>query len=189
MPRAMLLINTNVARPPVSPVGLEYVGEALVEAKMPVEVLDLTFETDWNAALARQLKGNEPLAVGLAIRNTDDSSFATKKSFLPWICEVVTEVRQLTQAFVLLGGVGFSVMPDAILRLTRADAGIAGDGEEAVPTLYRCLANGEGISHVPNMVYWHKGNIVCNPRLDVDLQHLPVPRRRLFDNIRSWGRW
>ena len=32
MTRAILLINTNVARPPVNPVGLEYVGEALIEA-------------------------------------------------------------------------------------------------------------------------------------------------------------
>ena len=30
MARPFLLVKTNVARPPVSPVGLEYVGEALV---------------------------------------------------------------------------------------------------------------------------------------------------------------
>jgi hypothetical protein len=28
--KPFLLINTNVAQPPISPVGLEYVGEALV---------------------------------------------------------------------------------------------------------------------------------------------------------------
>ncbi len=184
MARAILLINTNVARPPVSPVGLEYVGEALIEAGVPVQVLDLSFQTDWKAALGQELSDNEPLAVGLSVRNTDDSSFATRKSFLPWISEVVTEVRQLTQAFVLLGGVGFSVMPDSILRLTRADAGIIGDGEEVVPALARCLMNGEGISHLPNLVYWHEGNIFCNPRVDIDLQHMPVPRRHLFDNRR-----
>jgi len=33
MRRPILLINTNVARPPVSPVGLEYVGETLVIVK------------------------------------------------------------------------------------------------------------------------------------------------------------
>jgi len=59
--RSFLLINTNVARPPVSPVGLEYVGEALVRAKVPVQVLDLAFETDWKAALVRALKDGEPL--------------------------------------------------------------------------------------------------------------------------------
>jgi len=181
---SFLLINTNVAQPPVSPVGLEYIGEALVEAGVPVQVLDLAFEADWKAALARELKGNDPLVVGVSVRNTDDSSFATRKSFLPWIGEVVTEVRRLTQAFVLLGGVGFSIMPEAILRLTQADAGIVGDGEEAVLALTRCLMSGEGISHLPNIVYWHDGDIICNPRVDVDPRHLPVPRRRLFNNKR-----
>jgi len=184
MTRPFLLINTNVAQPPVSPVGLEYVGEALVEANVPVQVLDLAFETDWKAALATRLKNIEPLAVGLSVRNTDDSSFATKKSFLPWISEVVTEVRRLTQALVLLGGVGFSTMPEVIIRVTQADAGITGDGEEVVVALTRCLINGEDFSHLPNIVYWRGGNIVSNPKSNVDLQRLPNPRRRLFDNKR-----
>ena len=126
---SFLLINTNAVQPPVSPVGLEYVGEALVEARIPVSVLDLAFETDWKAALARELADNRPIAIGLSVRNTDDCCFATRKSFLPWISEVVTEVRRLSKAFVLLGGVGFSTMPEAVLRLTGANAGIAGDGE------------------------------------------------------------
>ncbi|MFC2002673.1 B12-binding domain-containing radical SAM protein [Chloroflexota bacterium] len=181
---SFLLINTNVARPPVSPVGLEYIGEALVAAEVPVRVLDLAFETDWKAALARELKDNDTLAVGLSIRNTDDCCFATRKSFLPWISEVVTEVRRLTRAFVLLGGGGFSIMPDAILRLIQADAGLSGDGEEVVLALTRCLMNGQGISHLPNIVCRHEGEIIRNPGVNADLQHLPVPRRRLFDNKR-----
>ncbi|MFC2025138.1 hypothetical protein ACFLTG_01845 [Chloroflexota bacterium] len=47
---------------------------------------------------------------------------ATRKSFLPWISKIVTEIRQLTRAFVLLGGIGFSVMPEVPIRLTEADA-------------------------------------------------------------------
>ena len=183
MTRSVLLINTNVARPPVSPVGLEYVGEALVRAKVPVQVLDLAFETDWKAALARASK-DEPLVVALSVRNTDDCCFTTRKSFLPWISGVVSEVRRLTQAFVLLGGVGFSVIPEATLRITQADAGIAGDGEEAVLALTRCLMNGEDITHLPNLVYPHKNRIIRNPRVDVDLQQLPTPRRQLIDNQR-----
>ncbi|MFC1904190.1 B12-binding domain-containing radical SAM protein [Chloroflexota bacterium] len=177
-----LLINTNVTRPPVSPVGLEYVGETLVRAKVPVQVLDLAFENDWKAALARALKDSAPLIVALSVRNTDDCCFATRKSFLPWISQVVTEVKRLSQAFVLLGGVGFSIMPEATLRFTQADAGIAGDGEEAVLALTKCLVNSEDIYHLPNLVYLHRGNMVRNPMVNVDLQQLPVPRRQLFNN-------
>ena len=37
MSQAFLLVNTNVLKPPVSPVGLEYVGQSLVDAGIPVE--------------------------------------------------------------------------------------------------------------------------------------------------------
>ncbi|MFH0768141.1 MAG: radical SAM protein, partial [Chloroflexota bacterium] len=30
--------------------------------------------------------------------------------------------------------------------------------------------------------HWHNEKIVCNPRVDIDLQYLPVPRRRIFNN-------
>lgn len=184
MHRPFLLVNTNVLWPPVSPVGLEYVGEALVAAGVPAAVLDLAFEPVWRAALARELRHTEPLAVGLSVRNTDDCCYATRKSFLPWIREVVSEVRQLTDAPVVLGGVGFSVMPETVLRLTGAEAGIAGDGERAISDLAKCLAKGADFSRLPNLVCWRDGTVVANRRRHEDLKELPLPRRRLFDNAR-----
>jgi len=182
MPQTILLVNTNIVQPPVSPVGLEYVGESLVEAGLPVEVLDLAFEPDWRYALNRALRSSDPVAVGLAVRNTDDSSFLSRRSFLPWIRDVVSEVRRLTSACIVLGGVGFSITPEAVLDFTKADVGIAGDGEEATASLLRCLMNGEDYSHLPNLVHWRDGTVVSNPRANVDLRQLPGPRRRLFDN-------
>jgi len=184
MARSILLINTNVARPPVSPVGMEYVGEALIDARVPVNVLDFSFVSDWKASLRKQLRSDEPLAVGLSVRNTDDCSFVSRKSFLPWISNVVTELRGLTGAPVILGGVGFSTMPDVVLQVTKADYGIEGDGEEALSALTECIVEGTDFTHLPNMVYWQNGKVVRNPRVDVDLRRLSVPRRRLFDNRR-----
>ena len=184
MSRGVLLINTNVARPPVSPIGLEYVAEALADGGVPLQVLDLAFERDWKASLKRELKDTEPVAVGISVRNTDDCSFTSGQSFLPWISEVVGEVRKLTEAPVFLGGVGFSTLPETVLRVTQADGGIEGDGEEALPSLVNSLIKGEDFEHLPNLVYWHNGRVIRNPRADVDLQRLPLPRRRVFDNKR-----
>lgn len=184
MTRPVLLVNTNVARPPVSPVGLEYVGETLVDAGVSVQILDLSFEADWKAALQRQLKGEAPLVVGLTVRNTDDCSFVSRKSFLPWIHDVVTELRKLTDALVFLGGGGFSIMPELALKATQADGGIHGDGEETMLALARCLIKGEDFTHLPNLAYRHNGAVILNHRLDVDLNYLPLPRRRTFDNRR-----
>lgn len=182
MSGTVLLINTNIVRPLVSPIGLEYVGEALINAKIPVQVLDLAFEDDWRAALTKELRSIEPLVVGVSVRNTDDTCFATRRSFLPWIGEVIAGIRRSTQTFILLGGVGFSVMPEACLRLTEADAGIAGDGEETVVSLVRCLMNGEEVYNLPNLVYRREGDIICNRRVYADLERLPAFHRQLFDS-------
>jgi len=184
MAQAVLLINSNVAKPPVSPVGLEYIGEALVDANVPLSVLDLSFEPDWKACLQRELKEYEPLAIGLSVRNTDDCSFASRKSFIPWISNLVTELKKLTASPIFLGGTGFSAMPEVVLRATNADSGIEGDGEEAFVALVKSLQRGESFKHLPNLVYWHEGKVIRNPRADVDPKHQPIPRRRIFDNRR-----
>jgi radical SAM superfamily enzyme YgiQ (UPF0313 family) len=182
MKRPFILINTNATRPPVSPVGLEYVAETLEQAGISISIIDLAFEADWRAAMERELKNSEPLAVGLTVRNIDDSSFVSKRSFLPWISELVEETKKLTTAPIVLGGVGFSIMPDAVLEYVHADVGIYGDGEEAALLLAQSLIAGEDIWDIPNIAYWRGNKIVRNTRVDVDLNRFPQPRRRLLDN-------
>jgi hypothetical protein len=184
MTSPVLLINTNTVKPPVSPIGLEYVAEAATNAGVLIRVLDFSFEADWKTALKRELQDYEPLLAGLTVRNTDDCSFASGRSFLPWIREVVSKTRELTEAPIFLGGVGFSVMPETVLRATHADGGIEGDGEEALIALSRALDRGEDFAHLPNIVSVQDGELIHNPRAEVDPKRLPLPRRRSFDNKR-----
>jgi radical SAM superfamily enzyme YgiQ (UPF0313 family) len=182
MAREVVLINANVLQPPVSPVGLEYVAESVMRAGLPLRVVDLAFEKDWRACLRRELKADEVLFIGVSVRNTDDCSFISGKSFLPWIHEVVTEVKKHTDAPVFLGGVGFSVMPDIVVQATGADGGIAGDGEDAVVALAQAILHKEGVESLPNLVFRKHGTIIRNPRNEVDLTRLPAPARSVFNN-------
>lgn len=184
MSRRILLINTNTVKPPVSPVGLEYAGEALLNSGIAVDILDLSFTPDWRSSLRKQLQDNEPLLVGMTVRNTDDCSFVSRRSFLPWIASIVSELRYLTGSPVVLGGAGFSTMPVAALKAAAADMGVAGDGEEALPALARCLLNAEDFTRLPNLVHRQNGKVVSNPRIESDLGNLPAMRRELFDNRR-----
>ena len=180
--RPFLLVNSNVSRPPVSPVGLEYTGEALRQAGFRVEVLDLAWEDDWQQALEHMPP--DPLAVGLSLRNTDDCSFATRHSFLPWIAKLVAEIRRRTPAPVVLGGVGFSVDPQGSIRATGADLGIEGDGEGAAVLLARTLEGGQDPSRIPGLVYQRDGAVIRNGRRPPDPASFPSFRRDLFDNGR-----
>ena len=184
MDRPFLLINSNTVRPPVSPVGLEYVGEALQSAEISVEVIDLSWEQDWHQALVTGLSRQEPLAVGITFRNTDDCSSISNRSFLPWLKDLVSAVKGQTSAPVILGGVGFSINPGPSMEFSEADYGIAGDGEEVAIILAQRLQQGQSIADLPNLVHRYKGRLVCNRRKTADLAKLPVPKRRLFDNPR-----
>lgn len=180
---AFLLINANTVRPPVSPIGLEYIAHALNSAGIRVEVLDLAFQPDWRRALDSAL-GQDLLATGIAVRNTDDCCFATGRSFLPWIVELVAAVRRLSRAPVVLGGVGFSVFPEDVVALTGADFGIYSEGEETAVLLARALESQGNFSNIPNLVYRQGGLLRRTGRSHVDLRRMPLPRRRMLDNSR-----
>jgi len=134
MSRPLVLINSNTVKPPVSPVGLEYVAESVSRAGFEVELIDLAMEKDWRQAISSRIP-SEPLAVGMTLRNRDDCSFYSRKHFIPWARELVQEVRKHTHAPVVLGGVGFSIFPESCVERTGADFGIEGDGEDAIVLL------------------------------------------------------
>lgn len=177
-----VLINSNISTPPVSPVGLEYIGHALEYSGIDVAVIDLALNSKWREAIKQGLAGITPIAVGVSVRNTDDVCFATRKSFLPWVREVVAEVKESTAAPVVLGGVGYSTSPAAVLRQTGADFGIDGDGELAVGFLVKALLARGDVANLPNLVYKRGDMVVCNPRAYPELDNLPVSKRELFDN-------
>lgn len=65
------------------------------------------------------------------MRVTDDSAFSTRESFLDDFANIVGKIRMNTDAPMVVGGGGFSVMPELVLNLPGADIGVWGDGEFA----------------------------------------------------------
>ena len=157
MPRpAVLLINTNRMKPPIAPLALDYLGAALRAAGHEPRLLDLCWESDAAAAVAGAFAGPRPELVGLTFRNTDDCYFASRASFVDVLRDDVALVRRHYDGPVVLGGIGFSVMPEQIMAHTGADYGIRGDGEESLPALLAALAGRAPLSAVPGLV-WKRG--------------------------------
>jgi len=184
MPRQVLLIHANTLRPPVNPLGLETVGEYLICNGIPVAILDLAWEQDWEERLRQMVAAEEPLAVGITFRNIDDCSSATRLSFLPSLVTVVQTVKRHTSAPVVLGGVGFSIMPRPILAASGADYGIAGDGEQAFLEFVKRLQSKKDVFDLPNMVVRRGNEVFSARRMELELKSAPVPSRTLFDNRR-----
>jgi radical SAM superfamily enzyme YgiQ (UPF0313 family) len=178
------LVNTNRIQPPIAPIGLEYVAEALNAAGHTVELLDLCWVDDVDAAIASFFGGTHFDLIGVTLRNTDDSAFTSCQSFLGPLADVVNTIREHTDGLIVLGGVGFSIMPELVLDLCGADAGVWGDGEFTFPELANRIEGNQGWLDLPNLVWRRDGKWRRNPPAMRSLVDLPPMSRSWIDNRR-----
>lgn len=190
------LINTNRIRPPIAPIGLDYLSEALHGAGHVVKLLDLCWAEDVSWAIADFFRDAHFDLVGMTLRNTDDCAFTSRESFVPPFAQLARQVRRHTDARMVVGGVGFSVMPERVLGYLgreydlALDAGIWGEGEFALVELLARLEEGREWQATPGLVCRHEdGTWRRNPPAVHSLDRLPAMSRRWVDNPRyfRWG--
>ena len=178
------LVNTNRIQPAIAPIGLDYVAEALLAAGHGVELLDLCWEENPEAATEKFLNSRDVSLVGVTLRNTDDCGFVSRHSFLPEFAAIIETIRKSSGALIVLGGVGFSVMPEQVLDLAGADAGIWAEGEFVFPELASRLEHRQDWRDLPNLI-WRDGSAWRrNPPSARSLSELPPMRRTAVDNVR-----
>jgi radical SAM superfamily enzyme YgiQ (UPF0313 family) len=179
----VLLINPNLMKPPVTPVAIDFLSSRLRAAGFPVRFLDLAFEEDIDLALEREVGGHS-LFVGISVRNIDDSFFATRDFCLSRIRPIIQKIRKLTDAPIVLGGVGYSVFPIAALEYCGGDYGIQGDGEHAIVHLAESFVGNGSLSSVPGLVSRNNGEYNINKNAPVNLSGLELDDRTTVDNER-----
>ncbi|MCU0723694.1 MAG: cobalamin-dependent protein, partial [Planctomycetes bacterium] len=177
----VLVVNANnELRPnPVVPLGACLAASAAEAAGHETSFLDLAFEKDPTAALRRAIDRVRPEAIGVSLRNVDNTDFSNPRFYLGEVREAV--VRPALEALpgrVVLGGAGFSTMPEEILEYTGAPAGVVADGEIAFPALLARWAEGRGAEGVEGVVRLEGGRAAGDPRPAAprDLDALPRSR-------------
>lgn len=115
---------------PVYPLGLDYVAGAL-PAHHRARILDLcTCPIGEEEPLLREaMRDFTPGAVGLSIRNIDNTDVADLKSFLADMRAAIEAIRRATDAPIILGGAGYTLFPAELLNALGADYGVVGEGE------------------------------------------------------------
>ncbi|MDD5600102.1 MAG: cobalamin-dependent protein [Victivallaceae bacterium] len=144
----VLLISANTCSDPyvVYPLGMSVLAGALMKAGHEVKQLDFLTLGASLERLAGAVKEFSPEIAGLSIRNIDSVNSARKNDrFFTDAAEMVDFLRTLGDFPVFLGGSGFTLLPDEMLNLTKADYGIAGEGEAAAVELLNNLASDEKI--------------------------------------------
>ena len=180
----VLLVNPNQMKPPVAPIALDYLAHALRQSRFQVDLLDLCFSTDVARDIKSYFSRNDVLAVAITLRNTDDTYFASSDFCIDRYKTVIDLLKSHTDAPIILGGSGFSVMPEAILEYYGLDLGIWGEGELSLPLLVERIASKQDYSDVPGLVYCSRGGFIANKPRYLNLNSLSAPKRDTIDNRR-----
>ncbi|MEA1922574.1 MAG: lipid biosynthesis B12-binding/radical SAM protein [Pseudomonadota bacterium] len=142
----VLLISTNRATAPyvVYPLGMAVVAGALDKSGHQVEQFDLLAAETESRTLESTIREFGPDFICLSLRNIDntDSFSGADAWYLEEARQTVINIRNLTTVPLIVGGPAFSLMPEAILDYLKADYGVIGEGEEALPRLLNELSTG-----------------------------------------------
>ncbi len=139
----LLSANTAVSPYPVFPLGLTMIAAALREEGHEVRIFDPLVHGSGREPLTRVLRAWEPELLGVSLRNIDNVNLVHEQRYLDTARALVEICRQESRAPIVLGGSGFSLMPERLLEALRADYGIVGEGERAMGALARALAEGQ----------------------------------------------
>ena len=140
----ILLISANVTLSPypIYPIGVSMIAGALTKAGHEVLQVDLLHQNTSMEAIAEEVRKFNPGLVGISVRNIDNVNLMNEQYYIQNVKDIVNRIREVTAVKVLLGGAGFSLIPDLILKETGADYGIVGEGEVLAVEFANNAANG-----------------------------------------------
>ena len=156
----VLLVSANREHipDPIFPLGLAYIAAATQHAGHEIAVADLCFGRNPLARLQQQVQTFRPEVVGLSIRNVDNAAYPLTVDYLSLHQDVVDAIREATSAPVVLGGSGFSILPETFMHKLHGDYGISGEAEELFVALLDALENRQDPGNIPGVLTQHHEN-------------------------------
>ncbi len=172
-PRRVLLVSPNIESlpDPVFPIGLASLAASLTVHGIEHRVLDLCFEKNHEEAIRQAVEAFKPGLVAVSMRNVDNMGHPHSVSYLPFYRYVIQAIRRYGGGRIVLGGSGFSLLPEPLMRYLGADVGIVGEGEHALVRLVNDLSAGKVVP---------RGTVLRGCPIE-DLDRLPAPDRTGFD--------
>lgn len=183
----VLLVSTNTL--PASPSGPAYVAGAVRAAGHVVDVFENLLSIDLDKDLSAKFAEFNPDVVGVSIRlvfgDVLDSNSPWGTKFLdlrPKVKTIVDVIKVNSNAFIVLGGPGFSYYEKNWLDYLDLNYGICGEGEESFPMLLELLSDGKDINSIPGCVFRENGSFnKVEPKRIENLNTTALPAYDLFD--------
>lgn len=168
-----------------APLGEAYIAAYIQKQGHEVEILDLALHEDIEKDISNAIDRFDPEVIGMSIRNIDIACYPATMFFYPPAKDAVLYVKQITDVPIILGGSGFSIFAEEILRDIPHDIGVFGEGELVFAEILKRIERGEDPRSLPKGVCYidNNGNYIQNPPWRVEnLDELPLPARELLNN-------
>lgn len=180
----ILYVSGNREKLPdgVVPLGVLYVMGATPDHHEK-HLLDLCFEMYPEKALRDTVARLAPDLVAIGMRNIQNNDYSGIDDNLAYYRGLVDTVREVSDAPVVIGGSGFSVMPRELMDRLGPDFGIAGEAEGVFPELVSALEAGRDPGEVAGL-HRRVGGVALAPARAapfLDMNALAVPDRSLVD--------
>jgi radical SAM superfamily enzyme YgiQ (UPF0313 family) len=177
----ILFVNPNreVSPFPVAPIGALFVASAAQRARHHVDFLDLTFKVFPQANLKKKLRCNDYDLIAFSIRNLDNCSYFSPKSYIEEIHSFTSIVKQHTSVPLVLGGSGYSLAPAKWLDALDAQFGVVGEGDTLFPELIEKIEAGIDIKKMPGVLCSGSSNMEKKFTTADNLDGLPSPAHSL----------
>lgn len=156
------------------PLGLAYVAATLRVAGHTVEIIDINSQRISDKVIELRLINSNINLVGIT---TTTPTYNNALS-------LARIVKQVSGAYVVLGGVHVTMLPEESVTHPQIDFVIAGEGEITILELIGALENQTDLSQIDGLIFKRDGKIIRNRlRQQIDnLDSLPFPARDLFQN-------
>ncbi|TNF47936.1 radical SAM protein [bacterium] len=183
----VLIVSNNRSRQPmpVIPYGACIVAQSIQKVGHQVSLLDLMFEPDPVNAVRSFLSGRRPDVIGISVRNLDNNDMQDTVEYVSELVALTDAIGKHSKAPVVLGGSAVGVMPEQLLRTTRAQLAVLGDGEAVFPMLLRALDNGQyltdALKSIPRVAWMEEGSFRKSPDTLCKL-----PDELIFPDFQRW---
>ena len=171
----------------VPPIGEAYLAAYLLHQGHEVKLIDLTLSNDYKKDVSRVINDFNPQVIGISIRNVDSTTYPGNLFFYLPVKNIISYIKEIAEPEIpiILGGAGFSIFSEEILRDLNHNIGVVGEGEYVFAEILKYVKNdddprkiGKGICFIDANGEYHQ-----KPPWRVEnLNDLPFPTRELLEN-------
>jgi radical SAM superfamily enzyme YgiQ (UPF0313 family) len=168
------------------PIGACIAAEAAKLSEHEVSFLDVMFVNDIKQKIEQTLSKLKPDIVGVSVRNIDDNDMSSPRTFFQDVLQITEIIRNKSNAKIILGGAAIGIMPEQLLKYTKADLAVLGYGETVFPKLLKAIEEKQDFANVEGTAWIENGNFIKNNINAARSNICPVPDLSKWIDVKKY---